>query len=376
MKNVRLSGISCLFALSLLTSAVFSVVAPHAQASIGLYKDQSVEIKRLVKKTRSKYAYAGKLSWSSERRRWQKVILVYNNAEDPEPNHPVWRYVKALKTPVYYGRYNQDLHFKPFYLTSNCSGRTPLSIGRPWVINFDRLTNGLYSKADLSKDWNCPRRNLGNTLVNVVDGDRAYSGSALRIHYPKGKSGCYTSKQCVDWKPQLGGKFKKLYYGFRVKFPEDFDFVKGGKLPGLAGGDANTGGSIPNGTDGWSVRVMWNKEGKLVQSVYHPDQPSKYGDIFKWEMEQPIEKGKWHTIQTLVYLNDPEKKDGVVKTWLNGEQVLDKTDLRFRSHANLKIDRFMFTSFFGGNGPYWAPGDDQYAYIDDVVLSLKPPFYP
>ena len=37
----------------------------------------------------------------------------------------------------------------------------------------------------------------------------------------------------------------------------DFDFVRAGKIPGLAGGRTNTGGRKPDGTDGWSARMMW-----------------------------------------------------------------------------------------------------------------------
>ena len=50
------------------------------------------------------------------------------------------------------------------------------------------------------------------------------------------------------------------------------DFVKGGKLPGLFGGEGNTGGGIPTGMDGFSARMMWRGSGRVVQYVYYPDQ--------------------------------------------------------------------------------------------------------
>jgi len=50
---------------------------------------------------------------------------------------------------------------------------------------------------------------------------------------------------------------------YDIAFDENFDFVKGGKLPGLRGGANNgcEGGSQPNGTDCWSTRLMWRKNG-------------------------------------------------------------------------------------------------------------------
>jgi hypothetical protein len=334
-----------------------------------------VEVLRYRNPAQLKYAYAGKLQWDQRKRQWKRMIVVYNQAPEPDKSHPVWAYVKNLKIPNHYGYSHQDMYYKTFYKTGNCSGKTPLTDGKPWFINFDKLVNGRYSKADLRKDWNCPDWQMGNNLINVVNGRGAFRGRALRIHYPKGISGCYSPKHCVNWKPALGGKFKKLYYAYRIKFPKGFDFVKGGKLPGVSGGTANTNGHVPNGADGWTVRMMWNNKGKLVQYVYHPDQPSKYGDVFEWEMDKSIERGKWHSIQTMVLLNTPGKKNGAIKSWLNGKVVLDKKGLRFRDTNKLEIDRFIFASFFGGSGPYWAPRKDEYAFIDEVVLSTRPPFF-
>jgi Polysaccharide lyase 14 len=55
-----------------------------------------------------------------------------------------------------------------------------------------------------------------------------------------------------------------MLLSYEVAFDKGFQFVKGGKLPGLRGG-SNTlgceGGSQPNGTDCWSTRLMWRTAG-------------------------------------------------------------------------------------------------------------------
>ena len=174
----------------------------------------------------------------------------------------------------------------------------------------------------------------------------------------------------------LGVKLEKLYYGYRFKLGDDFEFIKGGKLPGIAGGKGNAGGQIPTGKDGWSVRMMWDGKGRLVQYVYHPDQEGQYGDVLYFDVVGEIERGVWHTVQTLVELNTPGKYDGKIVTWLDGKKVLTKENMRFRDVSKLKISRFQFASFFGGYGKDWAPRKEEHIYIDDVRFSATtPPFY-
>ena len=333
-----------------------------------------IQVQRYNNPAQKKFAYAGKLYWDPRLRKWEKKIVVYNRAPIPKMSHPVWSYVLNLKTPKHYGVKGKDEQYKNFYLKANCTGKTPLAEGKPWYINFDKNAKGRYTNEEFRQDWNCPDWQMGRNLINVVADKSAYSGHSLRIHYPSGISGCYSPKHCVNWKPELGGKFEKLYYGYRFKFPKGFRFVKGGKLPGVGGGISNTNGDIPNGADGWSVRMMWDKDGKLVQYVYHPDQPSKYGDVMPFDMDK-LELGKWHTVQTMVMLNKPGHKNGVVKSWLDGKLVLNKQGMRFRNVNRLEIDRLLFASFFGGSGPYWAPQKDEYAFIDDIRISTKPVFY-
>src|SRR3546814_10560690 len=62
-----------------------------------------------------------------------------------------------------------------------------------------------------------------------------------------------------------------------VRFPSDFEFAKGGKLPGLYAGEAPSGGEKVSGKDGWSIRLMWREdgEGELYEYVYN--KKGKYG---------------------------------------------------------------------------------------------------
>ncbi len=100
--------------------------------------------------------------------------------------------------------------------------------------------------------------------------------TGLRISYPKGGVGAgYTFAAKLP--PR-----NAYYMEYDVRFGARFDFVLGGKLPGLCGGECNTGGQLPTGYDGWSTRYMWRKKGAGVIYAYHPDQPTRFGRTLGW----------------------------------------------------------------------------------------------
>lgn len=56
-----------------------------------------------------------------------------------------------------------------------------------------------------------------------------------------------------------------MLLSYEVAFDKGFQWVKGGKLPGLRGGSDTSGcegGAEPNGTDCWSTRLMWRTAGE------------------------------------------------------------------------------------------------------------------
>lgn len=319
------------------------------------------------------FELAAKLQWNPHDNQWDKVLVLYNGNQSPPANHPAWAYLDSLKIPTRApAKAGENLYYQAFHLNAYCSGDTPLTSGKPLYITFDQNTLGHYTEKDYFRDWNCPGWSMGLNNVSIVGGKEARNahGQALRLKLPKGASGCVSEKDCANWKPHIGAQPDSLYYSYWVKFPENFDFVRGGKLPGIGSVAPRVGGVKPNGNDGWSVRVMWEKDGKPGQYVYHPDQPKNFGDFFPWDTP-PLEKGKWHQIKTFVRLNTPGKRNGVITTWLNGKQVLDKRDLRFRNSNNLQIERFLFAVFFGGTGAEWAPKRDMVLYLDDFTLSTQ-----
>lgn len=169
-------------------------------------------------------------------------------------------------------------------------------------------------------------------------------GSMVRLGLPYGG---------IEFKsplPQPGRECLVLTY--ELKFDQNFNFVKGGKLPGLYGGTGNTGGKIPNGHDGFSTRYIWKEKGAGAIYAYLPTSKT-WGTavgLGSWSFTV----GQWHRLEQLVKLNTPGQADGVISIWYDKKLVHSETGLTFRDTPDITIDGLLFSTFFGGNNPSFA----------------------
>ncbi len=211
-------------------------------------------------------------------------------------------------------------------------------------------------------------------LEVVEDAER---GRVLRVHYPAGRVG--PEGGGAEFRVRLPGS-DDLRCAYWVRFGEELDFVRGGKLPGLAGGTAPTGGARATGTNGFSARLMWRPRGAVVQYLYSPDQVGVWGDDLPYDLSRDLpapgegqrhfRAGRWHHVQHRVRLNTPGERDGMVQGWLDGERALDRRGLRFRDAATFTIDQLFFSTFFGGNEASWAPTKDEHVDFDGFVVQV------
>jgi len=239
------------------------------------------------------------------------------------------------------------------------------------------VKTGPYLVSDLNRDWRNPtwENGVSQGLVSIVDDRSPDHVRALRVFYPKGSYSDSVIPGKIQWILKLPRRYNELYLAYDVKFEKDFDFVRSGKLPGFVGGKHNSGGNKPNGYDGWSARVVWLKGGEMGQYIYHPDQPEKWGDVFRYASEGRniiAERGIWHRIVNRIVMNTPTKRDGIVQAWMDGKLVLDIKDMRFRDIDSIGIDSFYFSTFFGGDDITWAASKDEYIYFDNFLITTSP----
>ena len=252
-------------------------------------------------------------------------------------------------------------------------------------------------QSGFGRNWESNWPNFQNTTApenrRVIQDPAGEFDDILRVSYGKNRVG-----------PSGGTQFKSTFepmesatLEYHVRFKEGFDPVLGGKLPGFTGGlpgrrRENTGGSTPDGTDGWSVRLgfrparsnpdalairaysylppgqqnpaqkneyvfdewgnktFWSGKGKWGVSTHflNPDNPESGKDL-------EIKTGEWYKVSLQVTLNTPGETDGFIKGFIEqpGESksrlAMHIPDLTFRNKgSDLPIDRVFFSTFFGG----------------------------
>ncbi len=246
--------------------------------------------------------------------------------------------------------------------------------------DFESTPLGSYGADQVNLDWDRPLWHLGFVQGRVDVVTDAERGNALRVTYPANKygaAGAAAFLSDVEFSLDLPKSYEELYVSYDVKFAEGFDFVRGGKLPGLCGYDntltatsgCNTGGWFPDGYDGWSARGMWREDGKLENYVYHAGQTNYYGDDEYWGAN--AEPGQWHRIQHRVVLNTPGVANGILEAWLDGKKVLSEEKFLFRKTADIGVNLFYFSTFYGGNDASWAPSEDQHVFFDNFRIATN-----
>ena len=231
-------------------------------------------------------------------------------------------------------------------------------------VDFNNHTDGQYTKEMMNEDWQTPTWNNGvdDGRVSVVS-DPAYNDKSIEVLYPE--LGVGPSMGGAQWQFRFND-FEEVYASYYIYFPRGWDGVKGGKLPGLCGEECPTGGDTVTGYNGFSARYMFRPNMKLVIYCYHVDKPGTWGEDF--ELDYTFERENWYKLTQRIKLNTPGQKNGEIQVWVNDQEALLIDTLRFRLIDTVKIDKFYFSTFYGGSSPDWAPLTDQYIYFDEFKI--------
>ena len=157
--------------------------------------------------------------------------------------------------------------------------------------------------------------------------------------------------------------------------------MDGGKLPGLAGtyGRAGWGGRRADGRNGWSARGSFaqqaSSESELTvwrgigSYVYHVRE-DRHGDTMGWNLGAGgwLRKDRWYSIEQHLRLNTPGRNDGMLRAWVDGRQVFERRDLRWRDVDTLRIETLWMNIYHGG--PKTSP-QDMTLFIDNLVVARQ-----
>jgi len=121
------------------------------------------------------------------------------------------------------------------------------------------------------------------------------------------------------------------------------------------------------GPAAYSFAGEGGNDNMAVTYLYHPGQADKWGDNIQWH--KPFVDGKWHHVQQCHTLNTIGKSNGVLEAWLDGAQVVDRSDVVYRTDSNVHITHFDWSIFRGGDSGLWAGSKDGYIDVDNVKVT-------
>ncbi len=202
------------------------------------------------------------------------------------------------------------------------------------------------------------------------------TGKAIRVLYPQGAK--QSGNSGAQWFADLNGQRDELYFSYWVRFDPDFDFVLGGKLPGLGGAN-----SFGDRTNEWSGRLMWREDGKAEFYLHAPaDNEYDPGTRFWWNTEgfqATFIPGRWHHVEMHYRLNTPGKFDGLMEGWFDGMKAANYPAFYFRDTptSTANISWVFFSTFFGGSSSsIWEAHKDEHATFDELTVSTARIGYP
>lgn len=234
-----------------------------------------------------------------------------------------------------------------------CSKRYPLIASPVPALGSETPQDAVRQGFGTQSDWGTEDN------VEILSSDATGLGEpGMRVLYPEGTSSPSDAEEGGAGFYSKAPPSDRACLQYKVRFEPGFDFVKGGKLPGLYGGEAPSGGTEADGENGFSIRFMWREggQGELYEYVVNTDED--YGaSIGRGLWHFPT--GQWVTIEQEIILNTPDQEDGVARVWIDGRPILEQQGIVYRTTENVTIDGLMFSTFFGGDGEDWRTPRDQ-----------------
>lgn len=211
-----------------------------------------------------------------------------------------------------------------------CSTRyahgTQFSLARP---GGELLTPVDLQARSAGTDWGL----IENTRVIEAHGGSAKQAIEVRFTPAKASTTPADGKMGMgfSWMPKSAGKPAAACLTYSVFLSKDFDFAKGGRLPGFvasAGDQDATAGTV-------SSRIAWRESGGLELRAQIADwlEPRRVAG----DKPYILPRGQWVALEQEVVLNTLGAKNGALRVWADGALILEKTGLVIREKAQTQI---------------------------------------
>ena len=294
-------------------------------------------------------------------------------------------------------------------------------------IDFKDHKIGLYDVDTFIKDWGSePKRGIKEKRCRIV---KKKGDKALEVIIPKGTR----SKGGSFWRLPFPRNLMDATFEYDIMFGENFDFVRGGKLPGLGGGASmGYGGTEEQYQNGFSARLMWretnfeklleitksfrdkmkivkeiiksNKSAKKRKSLFDALELRNERIFMDWFLRGlPKEPHKAYLVQYMYY---PDRKTGAgddqiykyknkkifvePSKWYNIKMRIKLSEdpkkkdtliawvngrkvlsrkLNLRKKKSYGINQVMFSLFFGGDDDSWITSKKEKVYFRKFLIN-------
>ncbi|KAJ3532991.1 hypothetical protein NMY22_g7526 [Coprinellus aureogranulatus] len=251
--------------------------------------------------------------------------------------------------------------------------------GKSWT-TFPEAPNAL-SLSDATLQPFSILRSVLYKYTNAPDGKHA-----LQAHYAKG-SYTFTHTPLGGFSFYAKGpdsvdltQAKEATFGYRIYFPNGFQFNRGGKLPGLSRCDAQME-AITTTKRPAALEVAVRRGASPLASC--GDLTATASSTLTSLPEIPPTRNcapylrSRSAMRRMVLPSAVElsiTSNGELELWVNGKSVISVKGLVLRVHEAGRIRGVQFQTFFGGSNSDWASPKDQDAYFSDFSLAITESF--
>ena len=249
---------------------------------------------------------------------------------------------------------------------------TDPAMHRSEVFFFDDFESGNLRKWD-----SCDTHQAGHPPTLTEDYNFTYQGNyALDLIALPGHS---AGAKVVKW--FLPG-LEEVYARWYCYFPENFEPGPYLHFCGFLGGPANDpyaafgkATTRPNGRDFFNTALDPIRQGMhalppgvLALYTYYPDMTldrsgQYWGNLFYSDPPYQLARGRWYCMEMMVKCNTPGRRDGTQAAWIDGKQIINVSDLRWRDTEELKVHAFWLDLYL-----FDSP-QVNHVYFDNVALS-------
>jgi len=219
---------------------------------------------------------------------------------------------------------------------------------------------------------------LGGLDFGVADNteilwrDAAAKRPVLQVALRKGSTrpdNARTENGGVDfsWRPKGITEAEMVCLSYDIWLPADFDFNRGGTLPGLYGAATEGDGE---GEPVFQAPLVWKSAGNSgVAVVTRSESGKQISYVERGRVRIP--RGRWVSIAQEIRLNTPGQKDGILRTWIDGSVAVDRKGLQLRREASDRFEGVKANVHYGGSDPSQAAPKDASVRISAFTVAVR-----